>query len=109
MAKHRMEQLATKLASMPDTQREWVLVRAKDLVKLKRAAGQRLSGKSDSRWGRLVSGGMLYDVEGEPLARVRYVNIKSDARDYDGLVVTTIEITAYPVEDDPWQKEQQQT
>lgn len=57
MPDHEAEQLAMRLASMPDAQREWVLARAKDLVKIKRAVGQRLSGKRDSRWGRVVASG----------------------------------------------------
>lgn len=94
----KMEQLAVQLAAMPDAQREWIFVRTKDLVKMKREVGARLTGKDDNRWGRLVAGGLLYDADGDAICRVHRVNITSDAVDHEfghRRVVTTIEITAH--------------
>lgn len=103
MADHKMEQLAVQLAALPDAQREWLLARTKDLVKLKREVGARLRGHEDNQWGRIVAGGMIYDADGNALCRVHSVHIKSDSVDhaYGGRrVTTTIEITAYAHSED---------
>jgi len=100
---HELEQLAVQLASLPAAKREWILVRTRDLVKLSRAVGLRLSGKREDTWGRLVVGGLIYDADGEALCRVRSVSIKGDRVDHRSgrrRVTTTIEITAHAFSED---------
>lgn len=95
MSDHRQEQLAVELAALATEQREWVHARMRELLKAKRSLGNRLLGRpQESKWGRVVTGEVIFDADGAALCRVKHVDIRIDTNDYNGTAVKRIYITA---------------
>lgn len=73
-----LEMLAVQLAAMPNDDREWVQARSRDLLRVRRAMGRRLTGKPNDLFGRIVTGGFLYDADGNAVVRVSHLDMRRD-------------------------------